>query len=543
MKAYRARSAERTVSLLEKFLEQYSNDAEAWYRLSVAYEWSDRFDDAIAAGERVQELGYFYRARLSYRLAQLHARTQNSEAALLWLERSLEERYEDRPEIQRDTALAALRDDPRFVELAAILPSGELTRDAGWRFDLDYLVEEARRMHAAPSRPAFSPQFESQAATLRDSIPQMTNDEVLAGMMRLLAILKDGHSAIYGPGPDSNLEFNLARLPFKFYWFTEGLYVVDGVGLASEHAGARVLRFGGLTAEQVLQRLSEYRGVDNNMTWKWMGPQFYVGQLSMLREVGATSSAESVDLTLLTPTGRQVELTIEGGDFEIQRKLRPSPAAIGETPLYLLQVGTNYWLESLPDRAALYFQFNQVRDASDRSIASFAEHLRERLVDENVTTLIVDVRHNNGGNNSLVRPLIRAMVEFELRDSEHQIFVITGRNTFSAAQNFVNRVDRWTDAVFVGEPSSASPNFVGEETNLLLPYSRVRGSVSTRYWQDSDPGDERAWIVPEIPVELTAVDYFSGRDPALEAILERLQPVPAREAEPAIGGPRSDSGC
>ena len=94
MKAYRARSAERTVSLLEKFLEQYSNDAEAWYRLSVAYEWSDRFDDAIAAGERVQELGYFYRARLSYRLAQLHARTVNSEAALLWLERSLEERIQ-----------------------------------------------------------------------------------------------------------------------------------------------------------------------------------------------------------------------------------------------------------------------------------------------------------------------------------------------------------------------------------------------------------------------------------------------------------------
>jgi hypothetical protein len=179
-------------------------------------------------------------------------------------------------------------------------------------------------------------------------------------------------------------------------------------------------------------------------------------------------------------------------------------------------------MQSLPNQGALYFQFNQVRNSDDMSIADFATELSRRLDTEAATTLIVDVRHNNGGNNSLVRPLIKSMVGFEQASAENRIYVITGRNTFSAAQNFVNRIEQWTEATFVGEPSSSRPNFVGEETNLLLPYSRLRGSISNRFWQDSDPGDDRFWIMPTVPVAPRADDYFAGRDAAMEAIFELI---------------------
>lgn len=54
---------------------------------------------------------------------------------------------------------------------------------------------------------------------------------------------------------------------------------------------------------------------------------------------------------------------------------------------------------------------------------------------------------------------------------------------------------------------------------MLLPYSRVRGSISTLYWQDSDPDDRRRWIAPHLPVTLSAADYFANRDPVLDAVL------------------------
>jgi hypothetical protein len=256
------------------------------------------------------------------------------------------------------------------------------------------------------------------------------------------------------------------------------------------------------------------------MTWKWMGPQFYLGQMQMLHLVGASSEPDSVQITFEDSNGSVSHQTIQSGNFARQRKLRPSQAITGDIPRYLANIDQPFWIEHLEQHDAVYFQFNQVRNTDDESIAEFAERLARELDEWMPTSLIVDMRHNNGGNNTLVEPIVKTLINFEQRSDMNKIYVITGRNTFSAAQNFINRVEQWTEAVFVGEPSASSPNFVGEETTLLLPYSRIRGSISNRYWQDSQPFDQRPWITPAIPVPPTAADYFAGRDAALEAVFE-----------------------
>jgi len=521
-RAYADQDAEYAEALFRQLTEHYPEDPEMWFGLSRAYEWSDQLDKAISAAERVQSLGYAARAYLAYRLASLNAMAGHPDEALGWLERALAAGYEDRPDIQSDEAFVSLRSDPKFMELAGVLPAEASNRSDGLRFDVDYLVEEAQRMHASPDRPAFSTRFLDEAKSLRETIPGLDDSDVLAGMLRLMAILSDGHTGIYGPDPDTPLQLSPNVLPLKFFWFDEGVYVVNGAGAAANFAGSRVLQFGDLSAQETLARLSVYRGLDNAMTWKWMGPQFYLGRLQMLQIAGATDSTDSIVLTLEDTDGNVSNEEFAGGNYQLRRKLRPSPAATGEVPRYLRNIDVEQWMESLPELAAVYFQFNQVRDGDDQSIAEFAAQLAERLASDNASTLIVDVRHNNGGNNSLLRPLIRTMVGFEQASPDNKIYVITGRNTFSAAQNFVSRVEQWTDAVFVGEPSASSPNFVGEETNLLLPYSRLRGSISTRYWQDSNPGDDRPWITPQVPVEPRAGDYFAGRDAAMEVIADLI---------------------
>jgi len=53
-----------------------------------------------------------------------------------------------------------------------------------------------------------------------------------------------------------------------------------------------------------------------------------------------------------------------------------------------------------------------------------------------------------------------------------------------------------------------------------LPNSRLTGSVSTRYWQDSKPRESRPWIRPDIPVQLSSEDFRDNHDPVLQAILD-----------------------
>jgi hypothetical protein len=115
------------------------------------------------------------------------------------------------------------------------------------------------------------------------------------------------------------------------------------------------------------------------------------------------------------------------------------------------------------------------------------------------------------------------MIHYEMTSPDHRIFVITDGGTFSAAQNFVNRMERWTNAVFVGEPAGSRLNFVGETSEVILPYSGLRLSISNRYWQDSDPGDDRPWVYPDVPAPVTGADYFANRDPALQAIFAIIE--------------------
>ena len=96
--------------------------------------------------------------------------------------------------------------------------------------------------------------------------------------------------------------------------------------------------------------------------------------------------------------------------------------------------------------------------------------------------------------------------------------MLTGRNTFSAAQIFISQLDRTGHATFAGESSSSKPNFVGEENDLTLPWSGAIASISNRY-HETIPGDTRSAIEPRIRRTLAAADYFANRDPVLEAVL------------------------
>ena len=112
-----------------------------------------------------------------------------------------------------------------------------------------------------------------------------------------------------------------------------------------------------------------------------------------------------------------------------------------------------HWFRALDERT-LYVQFNQTWDAPDQSLAQFAERLGHALEDTQLTRLLVDVRHNNGGNSGLLGPLLDVLQRFEKSRSHARLWVLMGRNTFSAAQIFLGHVDHLTSARFAGEPSS-----------------------------------------------------------------------------------------
>ena len=520
-------------ALWTRLAEVTPDNATLWLRLAETRVALGRSGEALVAGARAYELGLPMPAnRVAYRIAAGYSGAGQVDSARAWLERALATRYSRRESIQRDNAFAALRAQPDFAAIAGIAPAG-LTRDDGWRYDVAFLVMEIRRLRGhLGGRPLPQALF-TAAEALNADIPHLTDDQIALGLIHIVALIGDGHSWLSNtgatPAEGAAVEVNTRILPVQFWLFEDGMYIIDAAEAERRWIGSRVVRIGDLSVDEVVSRLTPYVPRDNAQGVKWMGVVVYLPRLFVLQGIGATDDPRSARLVLEDRAGQRHEVTLEGGEHRLSRTLMAREDAQNQ-PLHLRHRDRFYWAAEVPGRDAVYFQFNAVQNAAESaSIAQFADTLRQLLETSRASNLVVDVRHNGGGNNTLVRPLLRTMVWFEMASPEHQIYVITGRETFSAAQNFVNRIERLANPIVVGEPSSSKPNFVGESSSLTLPYSGLKGSLSNRYWQDSDDGDDRAWIAPHIPVTMTADDYFGNRDPVIEAIWE----VIARKRDPA----------
>jgi hypothetical protein len=163
------------------------------------------------------------------------------------------------------TALAAVAIGAVIVAAWRQGPGPGTERDdrvAGWRSDVARLVEEARRVHASPARPAHAAAFASAAERLSRRIPDLPDRLVVVEIQRLMAMLGDGHSLVY-PAPSARATF--AMLPIDLYYFSDGLFIVDGIGAARELAGSRIVRIGSKPVDDVLACLTPLISRDNDM--------------------------------------------------------------------------------------------------------------------------------------------------------------------------------------------------------------------------------------------------------------------------------------
>jgi hypothetical protein len=71
--------------------------------------------------------------------------------------------------------------------------------------------------------------------------------------------------------------------------------------------------------------------------------------------------------------------------------------------------------------------------------------------------MIFDLRLNRSGNGSLAQPLLLETIKSKF-DRRGKLFILMGRSTWSAAQFMLNDFEKYTNAIFVGEPSGSNGN-------------------------------------------------------------------------------------
>ncbi len=224
-----------------------------WERMGEASKKSRDYPNAIRGFRRALELGASYPGPTAYEVAVCYALSGDKENALLWLKKALSLGLRSLAWVQDDPQLESLRTDPRFQSLAMVADVQSMTRDQGWRYDLQFLASELKRRHYSPFRKISKEEFDGAVAKLDSRIPNLKDEEIEVEFMRLARMMGDGHTYLR---PKHTLASNVRALPIQLFFFTEGLFIIRASSEHRDLVGMRVDRIGEHTPQNCFKRLT-----------------------------------------------------------------------------------------------------------------------------------------------------------------------------------------------------------------------------------------------------------------------------------------------
>jgi hypothetical protein len=376
-----------------------------------------------------------------------------------------------------------------------------------WRDDLHYLARTLPSRHVNAFHSVNRETFEGEVARLDAAIPHMNGDEVLVGFMALVALIGDGHTHLDWPP-----EF--LRYQLQLQWFGNELRVVAAADPYDAAVGARVLAIGSTPINDVVERAKQLVPREENDARTRFTATNQLTLPEVLHGLGVIADRENAPFALELTTGERVTMTFSpasrGGSSTWHS------AAGDKPPLYLQRLTEPWWTESLPDAKTVYFSFTHY--PPDEEFLERTEALARLLDESHARRLVVDLRHNEGGDFELFLdrflPMIKARAAINRKGG---LFVITGPGSFSAATINALELRDEANAILVGGPTGMRPNAYAEPEDFGLPHSGFRVSYSTQYYRFAAGNDSA--VFPDQHIEPTWDEFRAGRDPVMEWIL------------------------
>lgn len=520
---------EESAVILKGLLEQYQNDPDLYYLMGICAYETGNFQEAISFFNKTLEYGGASLKGIPtgstpsndimVKIAKAYGSLGDKDKAILWLKKAFEARYDEKPFLMGSPEFEAFKEDKELLALFGISSQKDMSRREAWEGDLSYLESRIGQMNYPLQYGADRAGITKSIAMVKANISTLSDEEVIVEIMKIIGSLGNGHNLII---PTTTKYGALKKLPIQLYQFRDGMFIVDANDDYKEWIGYEVEYIGGMAIEDVLIKSNEVNSRDNDMQTLWLGP-YYMTLPDVLKSLGIIERADKVSLSLKNPQGSTKNIDVAPEDWSFTGFPKLPKLKGDKQPVFLSQMDTPYWSTLLSAQQVMYIQFNAVANKEDQSLEMFCEEWYAQSQEQNVNNMILDIRHNHGGDGSILSPMHQTIRKFKAVNPDGKLFVLAGRETFSAAQNLLTELTKYADPIIVGEPSGSSPNHIGEAGWVRLPNCGLMVIISTQLHQTSSAEDHRKWIAPHVPVSLSSTDYFSGKDSALEEIIKVIE--------------------
>lgn len=382
-----------------------------------------------------------------------------------------------------------------------------------WKADLHAFAARLETEHPRPFARLSKEAFEARLSGLEAALPSLKDPDVAARWADLLGQLGEEHT-----GVDFTAELGALRLPIQILSTSDGPRIVKATRPYRHLLGARLERVEGVSIAGVYAALKPYVPHTHE---GWYRHEFDDGFDAWPLLMDAAGVVKVKPCWVVEGT------TLEGASFSEEVPLLDAEAMKHQAweeegfpagrPLRHQFPGTSSFYRFLPKSKALYFRLRSCDPDPNRPLRpqlrrALAEHWRR-----GGTRIVVDIRGNTGGKESLVDALIQELGRLPRKVRR---FALIDGAVFSSGAVAAWRLKHEIGATLVGEACGASANHIGNLETFTLPSGReARFGTEIHIIDPENPEDFSGPILPDFPRSLSYADGSSGRDPVLEAAL------------------------
>ena len=417
-----------------------------------------------------------------------------------------------------------------------------------WRQDLDFAAA-----HLSKYDRSFTPrtrgEFQAALLELKLDLPRRNDAEILVALSRAVALSGNAHTRLR---LDPTRQGSFAtEFPIRIWWFSDGPYVLKAAPEYRRALRCRVIAIDGHELSEARNKVAiMFAG---NASWGDYLSPIYLTSPDVLLGLGLIRSRGRAKFTFEDAGGSRFNLWIRSmqvdrstmadeswqelsplmvtGKPPLESALAADPDSL---PLYLRHPRQPYWFEFRAVSGLLYFQLNRSTNADvGPSFREFGDSLVAFAAQHPVQAMVVDLRLDSGGDLNVAQAFMKSLGANEEINRRGRLFVITGHCTFSAGLYHAAQLKQFTQAIFVGESVGDRLDFWAEGGELVLPNSQAVIGYSNGFHRYSiaDYPEYRPYyeklnipsLEPDVSAPISSQDYFTGRDPALEAIEVRMR--------------------
>lgn len=389
------------------------------------------------------------------------------------------------------------------------------TEVENWEKDIHYLMTELPKRHKNLYHTTSRSELNAAFTKLLQQLPLLSKSAVIIELDKIITNIGDGHSVIAGLLTDPKVGFTY--LPLGVYTFADGTYIYAAGKNYAQLVGAKIIKIGSTKIEDVLQKLNDVIPHDNEMgvlnkTGLFLTTPEIMQRLKVINDVNKVPLTVEVNGATIQQLVTPIHSTRPTGDnWTLGWKFSKADDWIGagtaQNPLWLKDPQQYYWFQYIPEYNAMYFALQGNANKENESLSVFTKRVFNFIDSVKVDKFILDLRWNYGGNNQLNKSIVVNMIK-SYTDQIGKSFTLINRHTFSAAQSLVNALEKYTNTVFIGEPTSSNVNFYADPSRITLTNSGLTIAASSLWWQDMDPRDKRKWKAPRLRLIIAGTITF-----------------------------------